>query len=104
MDPSAALITFGAMASGGGSAWFDELELAIEANGKWTSIPIQDPGFESDDALATWASGTGARDSSTKGGEVTLDAERPASGSKALRVQRIVEVVTDELFADSCTR
>lgn len=101
VDPSATLITFGTMATSGGSAWFDDLDLAVEVNGKWTSVPIQDPGFESRDVFASWTAGTGAPDSSIKGWDVTFDTERPATGSVALRMQRTVEVVTAELFADS---
>jgi C-terminal processing protease CtpA/Prc len=101
VDSSATLITFGTMATSGGSAGFDDLDLAVEVNGKWTSIPIQDPGFESRDVFASWTAGTGAPDSSIKGWDVTLDTERPATGSVALRMQRTVEVVTAELFADS---
>ena len=101
VDPSATLITFGAMATSGGSAWFDDLDLAVEVNGKWTSVPIQDPGFESSDVFGSWTAGTGASGSSIKGWGVTLDTERPATGSVALRMQRIVEVLTADLFADS---
>jgi hypothetical protein len=101
VDPGATLITFGAMATSGGSAWFDDLDLAVEVNGKWTSVPIQDPGFETRDVFASWTAGTGAPASSIEGWDVTLDTERPATGSVALRMQRTVEVVTAELFAES---
>jgi hypothetical protein len=101
VDPSATKITFGAMATSGGSAWFDDLDLSVEANGTWTSVPIQDPGFESQDVFASWTARTGAGNSSIKGWDVALDTERPATGSVALRMQRSVEVVTAELFADS---
>src|ERR1044071_2456354 len=59
VDPSATLITFGAMATSGGSAWFDDLDLAVEVNGEWASVPIQDPGFESRDIFASWTAGIG---------------------------------------------
>jgi len=100
VDPSATLISFGAIATGRGSVWFDDLDLAVEIGEKWISIPIQDSGFESKNVFSSWTTGSGTPNS-IRGWDVTLDTERPATGSVALRMKRTVEVVTAELFADS---
>lgn len=99
VDPGATLITFGAMAASGGSAWFDDLDLEVEGNGTWAPVPIRDPGFEASDTLVQW--GVSPQGSTTKGWEVTLDSQQPATGGTALRMQRAVEVVSTELFSDA---
>ena len=105
VDPDATRIAFGTVMTGGGTVWYDDLELAAEApDGTWRAIPIKDPGFESAELLASWSPGTGTSNtpaSSLAGWNATLDRAGPASGSAALRVEPATQVITDELFADA---
>jgi len=95
-------IVFGTIMSGVGAAWYDDLELAVQAgDGTWTPVEIHDPGFEADDPQSSWQPGIGTEPiTSLKGWEVAADRDRPASGTRALRVAATTRVLDDELFAE----
>lgn len=100
VDADATRIALGVMSNGDGTVWYDGLELAVQgADGTWKPIEIQDPGFEADQLAASWRPGNGrGRAISFEGWNVTLDHERPASGSASLRIERATQVTTAELF------
>jgi len=96
-------IVVGTTMSGGGTVWYDDLELAVQAaDGTWTRIELKDPDFEAGDVLASWKPGL-ASPSTMKldGWNATLDHDRPRSGAASLRVEAATHVVSDELFADA---
>lgn len=103
VDADATRIVFGPLMSGGGIAWYDDVELAMQApGGAWTPIAIRDPGFESSEPTAGWSRGNGRPGrESLAGWNVTLDHDRPASGTAALRLEQATQVTSDELFADA---
>lgn len=96
-------IVFGTIAGGSGAAWYDDLELAVQAaDGTWRPLEINDPGFEADDPQRSWQPGIGAPPStSLDGWQVAVDLDRPASGARSVRVSATTRVVNDELFADA---
>ena len=103
VDADATRIIVGTLMIGGGTVWYDDLELAAQsADGSWTPIELKDPGFEAGNPLASWNPGI-ARPAVTSldGWNVTVDHERPASGAASLRVEPVTRVVKDELFADA---
>lgn len=101
VDGDATKIFFGEQMSGAGTAWYDDLQLAVQASdGTWNPIEISDPGFEASDPLKSWRPGTGrsAFAEQIDSWNVTVDRDRPASGSSSLRIEAATRVVTDELF------
>jgi hypothetical protein len=101
VDSNATRIVFGVLMLGMGTAWYDDLEVAVEASGgAWKRIDIEDGGFEAPDPLASWRSGTRniTQPQSIDGWKVRLDYDRPASGSSCLRIEAVTKVVTEELF------
>jgi len=104
VDLSATRIVFGIQQlSGIGSAWYDDLELAVQLqNGAWQRIEIKDPGFEEAESLASWKPEFGAESATAiPGWKVTLDREGVASGGSSLRVERVAERSDKELFDDA---
>jgi hypothetical protein len=96
-------IVFGPIVGGSGAAWYDDLELAVQAaDGTWTPLKINDPGFEADDPQRSWQPGISAPlVTSLKGWQVAADRDRPASGARSLRVSAVTRVMNDELFAEA---
>ncbi|MBC7977247.1 MAG: hypothetical protein H7138_19905 [Myxococcales bacterium] len=105
VDADATRLIFGSLMSSGGTVWYDDLELAVEApDGAWMPVVIRDPGFELANPLASWSPGIGnPRFTSVEGWNVTLDHENPASGRTSLRVEAGTKVLTEELFSESPT-
>jgi C-terminal processing protease CtpA/Prc len=103
VDPDATRIVFGVLMIGGGTVWYDDLELAAEApDHTWRTIGIEDPGFESTDPTARWHPGTGRASNTTiEGWNATPDPLYPAAGNTALRIEPATRVITDELFAEA---
>jgi C-terminal processing protease CtpA/Prc len=103
VDADATRIVLGTIMSGGGTVWYDDLELAAEGpGGTWRAIELKDPGFEGKDLQASWSPGTGkAAGGSLAGWNATLDHASPASGEASLRVEPATRVLSDELFADA---
>lgn len=103
VDPDATRIVFGTVMSGTGTVWYDDLELAVQdSGGSWSQLSIKDPGFESTSPLANWRPGLARPSADTLDGwKVSVDPDRPASGSVSLRVEPLMHVVDDELFADA---
>lgn len=103
VDADATRIAFGPIMTGGGVAWYDDVELAVAPpGGAWTPIEIQDPGFEAGEPTLAWHPGNGRSGlTSVAGWNVTLDHDGPASGATALRIERATQVMADELFADA---
>lgn len=61
VDGDATTIVFGTLMIGVGTAWYDDLELSVQASdGTWWPIEIQDAGFEASDPLTGWRTGTGS--------------------------------------------
>jgi hypothetical protein len=100
--PDATRIVFGTIVAGSGAAWYDDLDLAVQApDGTWKPIEIKDPGFEADDPRLIWQPGlSGPPITSLDGWEVTADRDRPASGARSMRVAATTRIVNDELFAE----
>jgi C-terminal processing protease CtpA/Prc len=92
--PDAATIVFGILHSTSGTAWFDDLELAVDSGSGWTPVPIADAGFE--DGTNGWGGV-----SAVVGWDIAVDAERPAGGKGALRVRQATGEMTAELFDDA---
>jgi hypothetical protein len=91
------------MMGGGGTVWYDDLELAVQRiDGAWRPIELRDPGFETGDLAASWKPGL-ARGSAGKldGWTTVLDRDRPASGAVSLRVAAATQVLHDEQFAEA---
>ncbi len=105
VDPGSTRIVFGSLMSSGGTVWYDDLELAVQApDGAWMPVVIRDPGFELADPLASWSPGIGnPRFTSVEGWKVALDHENPASGTSSLRVEAATKVLAEELFSESPT-
>jgi hypothetical protein len=104
VDVEATRIAFGQVMSGTGTTWYDDLELAVQAkDGSWSSIEIDDGGFETADPLLRWRPGSGAapQDRENTGWSIIVDRDAPASGASSLRVQRATTVLTEELFDDA---
>jgi hypothetical protein len=103
VDTAATRIAFGTFASGVGTTWYDDLELAVQSpDGTWAPIDIKDPGFEAPDPLTNWNPGLGVPAvASLEGWRVALDHDNSASGATSLRVEPLTRVVKDELFADA---
>jgi peptidase S41-like protein len=104
VDTDATAIVLGALMSGVGTTWYDDLELSAQVNdGTWKAIEIQDGDFEAPDLLKSWRPGIGKRTQSQSidGWSVTLDHNRPASGTTSLRIEAATKVVTEELFDDA---
>lgn len=103
VDADATRVVIGVQSMGPGTVWYDDLELHVQgANGTWKAIKIQDPGFEAEPLLANWSPGTGhGRATSFQGWNVTLDHDRPASGSASLRIEPVTEVTSSELFDEA---
>ena len=82
VDADATRIVFGSFMGGGGTVWYDDIELAAQGpDGAWKAIEIKDPGFESENLFASWGPGIGkARLASINDWNVTLDRSQPASG------------------------
>jgi hypothetical protein len=101
--PNATRILVGTIATGSGSVWYDDLELAAQStNGIWAPVEIRDPGFEAGEAFTGWNLGMPPpADASLEGWKVTLDHDRPAAGANSARVDAVMRVVSDELFADA---
>lgn len=103
--PDATQIAFGAVMSGGGTVWYDDLELAREMpDGSWSPIQIRNAGFESEDVLHDWTPGTaapGAPPASFEGWHAARDVQDHAVGAASWRVEHETRLVTDELFADA---
>jgi C-terminal processing protease CtpA/Prc len=95
-------IVIGTQMSGTGTAWFDDIELAVQsADGSWAPIALVDPGFEAGDPLASWKPGLARSSGGTLSGwRATVDRDGPASGAQALRVEPETHAVQDELFAE----
>jgi C-terminal processing protease CtpA/Prc len=103
VDADATAIVFGELMRGGGTTWYDDLELSVQTkDGTWKAVEIQDGGFEGPDPLKSWNPGTGrrARSQSIEGWNVTADRSRPASGASSLRIEAATKIVTEELFED----
>ena len=101
VDADATAIVFGQWMRGSGTSWYDDLELSVQTkDGTWKAIEIQDGGFETPDPLKSWSPGTGrrTRSQSIEGWSVTVDHQRPASGTSSLRIEPITKSVTEELF------
>jgi hypothetical protein len=102
VEHDATRIMFGTFMSTSGTAWYDDIELAVQVrDGTWKVVEIPNPGFESPNLFASWKSGT----SSTRvlpldGWNVVLDSSKPASGGQSLRVERMTKLDTAELFSD----
>lgn len=103
VDEDATTLAFGTLLTDAGPAWFDDLSLAVETPpGTWSAIAIQDPGFEAAQPLAAWTSGIGRGNPlPTDGWTLVADPSLPAEGRFALRVERLMEATTDELFGDA---
>jgi C-terminal processing protease CtpA/Prc len=101
--PDATRIAFGPILRGGGTAWYDDLELSTELqDGTWKGIEIQNGGFEDGEVLRTWIGGTGRVGSpSLDGWSATVDHDRPATGASSLRLEPATKIVRDELFQDA---
>jgi hypothetical protein len=101
VDTNATRIVFGVLMLGPGTAWYDDLEVAVQTDeNTWKTIEIEDGGFEASDPLTSWRSGPGktTQTQSIAGWNVRLDHDRPASGSSCLRIEALTQVVTEELF------
>ena len=83
VDGDAANVAFGVMASGGVTADFDAIELAVrEADGRWTVLAIKDPGFE---AAAGNGSGEWMRAGTSTDAGITRPADQAPEGRQFLR-------------------
>ena len=89
VDADATRIAFGTLMNGPGTTWYDDLELAVAGpDGAWRPVAIRDPGFEAGEVTVGWGPGTGRPGrESLEGWNVTLDHDRPASGSASLRIE-----------------
>lgn len=96
----ATALAFGLLFNSPGTIWYDDLELAVERDGTWQPIPINDPGFEAPDPHAAWHSGIGKEDLGLDGWTIDVDRDHPASGASSLRVTRATTTITGELFDD----
>ena len=88
-------VAFGAMASGEVTADFDALELAVrEADGRWTSAVIPDPGFEAEAGSKDWL-----RVGTATNVAITRPADAAPEGRQFLRVAPLpISVPASELF------
>jgi len=101
VDATATRIVIGTLMAGSGTTWYDDIELAVQAeDGNWRVIKIQDGEFENLDALKSWHSGTSKSntDQPNDGWTAIVDHSEPASGASSLRVQRATTVLSHELF------
>lgn len=103
VDADATSIVFGVLKGGNGTAWYDDLELAVQSpDGSWKPIEIRDGGFESPDILASWSTATNrGRKTSLEGWVAAPDPVNPGSGSTSLRMERLTKLSTEELFDDA---
>jgi hypothetical protein len=93
-------IVFGVLNGSPGTTWFDDLELAVQRDdGEWRVLAIPDPGFESPDPMTRWHQGGGIK--RTPGWLVRPDPDNPAHGTASLRIDRVVQDSTEELFDDA---
>lgn len=90
-------VAFGVMASGSVTADFDSMDLAVRgADGRWTSMPVVNAGFE---AVSATAAGAWIRAGSSKLAEIALVGTEAPEGRQMLRVAAPSSVVSrDELF------
>ena len=102
VDRRATRIVVGTQMSGTGAAWFDDLELAVQAaDGSWAPIALADPGFEASDPFTGWKPGQAKAMAATiDGWHATVDRDHPAAGTQALRIEPAMRTVRDELFAE----
>ena len=93
-------VAFGAMASGPIVADFDAIELVVrDADGSWTPVPINDPGFE---AAADAKSGGWMRAGSSKNAEITKPTNQAPQGRQFLRFSPSSTPVSNaELFEEA---
>jgi hypothetical protein len=101
VDADATKIVFGVLKSDVGTTWYDDLELSVEAKDHiWAPIAIRDADFEAPDSPGSWQPGIGREMDSRviDGWTVTIDHDRPASGSSSLRIEPTTKVMTEELF------
>ena len=101
VDRDATRVAFGTIMAGGGTTWYDDVELSVRAkNGSWESIAVPDGGFEAADPSAAWNGGMGltAGSQPNVGWSITVDRENPAAGTSSLRVERETKVLTEDLF------
>src|SRR5439155_14172764 len=55
VDSDATRIVFGTITTGDGTVWYDEIELAAQgSDGRWSSIDVKNPGFETADPFEGW--------------------------------------------------
>jgi hypothetical protein len=103
VDPDATRIVFGTMSSGSGTTWYDNVELSAQsADGRWSTIAINDPNFEDDDPLASWKPGLAKPSvSSLDGWKLATDRIDPAAGAASLRVEPEMQLASEELFAEA---
>jgi hypothetical protein len=103
VSADATRIVFGVLMSGNGTAWYDDIELAVQTpEGGWKPIEIRDPGFESMDLVENWSPGTmQGQAASVDGWSTVLDRANPRSGLHSLRIQRATTSTSDELFGDA---
>jgi len=96
-------IVFGTVMSGGGTVWYDDIELATEVgDGQWAPVVIKDPGFESAELASGWSPGAGnAAGASMAGWLASIDHVKPATGNASLKVEAATKLATDELFDDA---
>lgn len=96
-------LVFGVLMAGVGTTWYDDLELSVQkSDGTWKAIEISNPGFESDNVLASWNPGSGRPSlTSIAGWSATADHDQPASGTSSLRLEAATQVLTNELFDDA---
>lgn len=92
-------LVVGALMTGGGTTWYDDLELSVRRPGEPWQVLVRS-GFESAHDLATWHAGTkGTHDATLDGWRITVD---PAAlGASALRIEPETKVVTEELFGQT---
>jgi hypothetical protein len=100
VDGDATRIVFGVLNDSPGTAWFDDLELAVQRDdGEWNVLAIPDPGFESPDPMSRWHQAGGLK--STPGWLVRTDHDDRAHSTASLRIDRVVQDSTEELFDDA---
>jgi C-terminal processing protease CtpA/Prc len=99
VDLDATKVHVGTIMTGGGTVWYDSLELAVESTtGAWLPVELEDGDFEAKNALARWR---GVENDALEGWKVTLDHDHPASGATSLRVEPAMNTIVNELFPDA---
>jgi hypothetical protein len=99
-------IVFGVLNASPGTAWYDDLELSVEAKDHaWHPLEIPDAGFETFDPMTHWHTGIGIGTSaparSIDGWNILIDRSMPASGTSSLGLKPSTKVLTEELFDHS---